>query len=429
LKWAGERQCSQSANNGNLELTRLKNLAINVGVLLLTLTLLVLLVEAGLAVARINGKSYTRFVPGKGVTFIPRAYYRYNKEGFSEGYFNSHGFRDYERAYEKPKGTFRILILGDSYVEALQVALADSFPALLENHLNRLPGDHPRFEVLAMGQSGAGTADAYMRYLDFGARYSPDLVINAFLTGNDFRNNSKFLNREAFGFYIVSDEHENLVLDSSVVDAYEKSLTLPKRLFVVLKEHSYLASLLSERSYLLRDQLREGRFDANPPAPGLNEFDDLNVYLPNPSKNWKDAFQITKKVILKFRDSVEERGARFAIVTLSNAEQVHPDVQKKIKERYPRINFDFEQPDRILDEFSRDNRVMLLKLMPAFLAYHLRSGRYLHGFGTGHGGHWNENGHRLAADEILAFLKDKRLIPFQAANSVGLTAEHVSRRD
>lgn len=131
----------------NSELTRLRALATNVGVLLLSCTLLMLVLEAGFALTQINCKSYVRFVPGKGVTFIPNSYYRHNKEGFSEGRFNSHGFRDYERTYEKPDGVFRILILGDSYVEALQVALADSFPVLLESYLNRLPGDHPRFEV------------------------------------------------------------------------------------------------------------------------------------------------------------------------------------------------------------------------------------------------------------------------------------------
>jgi len=255
-----------------------------------------------------------------------------------------------------------------------------------------------------MGQSGFGTTDAYMRYLNFGTRYSPDLVIDSFLTGNDFLNNSKFLNRGAFGFYFVSDEHGNLVLDSSVVDAHERSLTASKRLFVWLKRHSYLANFLSERIYLLREQTREGSVQANSAAQGLSDFDVLNVYLPNASKSWQDAFETTKKVILKFRDAVEDSGARFAVVTLSNAEQVHPDVQRKVREKYPSLNFDFGQPDQILDQFARDHGVILHRLMPAFLAYHLKTGKYLHGFGGFPTGHWNETGHRLAAEEILAFL-------------------------
>src|SRR5262249_24782497 len=139
---------------------------------------------------RINTKSNSRFIPGLGSTFIPHAYYRHTKEGFSEGYFNSHGLRDYERTYAKPRDTFRILVLGDSCVEALQVALENTFPALLEKRLNENSASR-RFEVLNLGQSGFGTADEYMRYLNFGVNYTPDLVLLAFLTGNDFRNNSK----------------------------------------------------------------------------------------------------------------------------------------------------------------------------------------------------------------------------------------------
>ena len=76
--------------------------------------------EIGLVVLGINTKSNIRFLADKGTTYIPQAYYRHTKEGFSEGYFNAHGFRDYERTYQKPENTFRILIFGDSYVEGLQ---------------------------------------------------------------------------------------------------------------------------------------------------------------------------------------------------------------------------------------------------------------------------------------------------------------------
>ena len=49
--------------------------------------------------------------------------------------------------------------------------------------------------------------------------------------------------------------------------------------------------------------------------------------------------------------------------------------------------------------------------MPAFREHHLRTGQYLHGFGGSKGGHWNENGHRLAADTIFEFLREKGIVP------------------
>ena len=67
-------------------------------------------------------------------------------------------------------------------------------------------------------------------------------------------------------------------------------------------------------------------------APKLDEFSVLNIYLPEPSEHWKEAFDITKGIILKFRNSVEEHGSRFVLVSLSNAAQVYPETQQGIEQ-------------------------------------------------------------------------------------------------
>ena len=166
---------------------------------LLEFAVLCLVIEAVLTVAKVNSRNAIMFDNEKGLSSVPGAYYVNRKEGYSEGYFNSHGFRDFERTWEKSPNTYRILVLGDSYVEAFQVPLEVGFPALLEARLNTA-SHSKRFEVLALGQSGFGTAAEYMRYLNDGVRYSPDIVIVAFLTGNDILDNSKVLNLEKVGF-------------------------------------------------------------------------------------------------------------------------------------------------------------------------------------------------------------------------------------
>ena len=118
-------------------------LAKNLCLVAVVVVILLAVLEAALAISKFNTPANVRFVPSKGFTYIPQAYYRHTKEGYSEGRFNSHGFRDYERTYEKPSGVFRILVLGDSYIEALQVQLEDSFTALLEKasmRRDRQPG-------------------------------------------------------------------------------------------------------------------------------------------------------------------------------------------------------------------------------------------------------------------------------------------------
>jgi len=234
------------------------------------------------------------------------------------------------------------------------------------------------------------------------------MVVLAFLSGNDFLDNSRYLSPGDHLFYFVYDANKNLVLDRSVVDDYEKSLTLPRRLFETLKQHSYLANLISEKVYLLREDSRLKRYKKQAAASNqnatvnqtLDPFSPLNIYVPEPDEHWKEAFDITSAIILKFRDSVEEPHAKFVLVTLTTAEQVHPDSQQ-IAQKSSSIPLDFEKPDRMIEEFARQNGISYLKLLPVFQAYHLKTGKYLHGFGGGHEGHWNENGHCLAAETIF----------------------------
>lgn len=138
--------------------------------------------------------------------------------------------------------------------------------------------------MIALGQSGFGTADAYMRYVNFGVKYSPDLVILAFLTGNDFRDNSKVLSRDVLAYYFVFDDNGQLVLDSSGYEEYERGMLSQVRgLFQSLKRNCYLLSLVSEHVYLLMRQLERTRLE-NPLAGmpqekenrKVDSFSDLN---------------------------------------------------------------------------------------------------------------------------------------------------------
>ncbi len=373
--------------------------------------ILMLMLEFGLSVLQYQTKSIIRLMPGQGNTFVPNAYYRHTKEGFSEGYINSHGFRDKARTYEKGAETFRILVLGDSFVDAFQVALTDTFPALLETKLNT-QADSMRFEVLNLGQSGFGTADAYMRYLNFGAAYDPDLVILAFFPGNDFRNNSKFLDQGEVRFYFVFDDQGHLVLDHSVWERYELGLTWPRRVYQSLRRTSYVANLLAERLDLLRRQMRMSEPSVGPRE--LDVFSDLNIYLPDLSEPWQEAVDITLEGIYMLRRAVEQHGSAFALITLTSAEQVHPHIGRRLRETHGRP-FDYDQPGRILKAFAKRTGMTWLQLLPALREHHRITGMYLHGFGDRQTGHWNETGHRLAADEIFAFLNRQVLVPIAAS--------------
>jgi len=246
----------------------------------------------------------------------------------------------------------------------------------------------------------------------FGVNFSPDLVLLAFVTGADVRTNSKAFNTELSYFFDI-DPEGNAILDESRYTEYGQTYTAGKRLFQQLKQHSFLASLASEWAFKLKYQRRQENLEKTSTVKAqtdskvkLPESSSMNVYLPGMSQRWKDAFAVTEAGLRKIREAVEENGSRFVLVTLTNAEQVHPEVGQKLRDSYS-DDFDFDLPDRIIAKFADDAGIQHLELMPAFREYHSKTGEFLHGFGTGKGGHWNERGHRLAAEKILEFLNEK----------------------
>src|SRR5438093_13114132 len=102
---------------------------------------------------------------------------------------NSVGFRDREHAIAKPSGVRRIVLLGDSFLEAIQVPFEQSVSSVLERRLNERSRTT---EVINFGVSGLGTAREYLTLRECGLRYKPDLVL-LFFVGNDVSDNSKTL--------------------------------------------------------------------------------------------------------------------------------------------------------------------------------------------------------------------------------------------
>src|SRR5258708_2155036 len=105
---------------------------------------------------------------------------------------NSQGWRDREHATAKPAATYRIAVLGDSYVEAMQLELERAFWSLLPERLKSCGFAGGRqIEALTFGVSGYGPAHELLTLQHRVWQYSPDLVLLAFFPGNDVRNNSQ----------------------------------------------------------------------------------------------------------------------------------------------------------------------------------------------------------------------------------------------
>ncbi len=93
---------------------------------------------------------------------------------------NSKGLRDYEYTYEKPVGTYRILVLGDSITFGWGVAFEKTFPKLLEAMLrerNNQTRKYTTVEVINAGIGNYNTRQELASLRKEGMKYEPDEVL------------------------------------------------------------------------------------------------------------------------------------------------------------------------------------------------------------------------------------------------------------
>ncbi len=95
---------------------------------------------------------------------------------------NSRGLRgNREYAYDKPRGTLRILILGDSYTFGEEVSDEETFSFYLQRMI-------PSSEVLNFGVHGYGHDQMLVYLQEEGVKYKPDIVILGFMKVDMVRN-------------------------------------------------------------------------------------------------------------------------------------------------------------------------------------------------------------------------------------------------
>src|SRR6185503_17886868 len=98
---------------------------------------------------------------------------------------NSMGFRDREHRREARRGTYRVLVLGDSIGEGLRIRDDDRiFPAVLEARLRRLGLDA---EVLNFSVNGYNTMQEVETLKEKGLDFRPDLVLVAYCLNDTSR--------------------------------------------------------------------------------------------------------------------------------------------------------------------------------------------------------------------------------------------------
>jgi hypothetical protein len=362
--------------------------------------------EIALRIMDISYPSFYQADPYRGHALIPGISGWWKHEGKGWVSVNKDGLRDKNYNKDKPKNTFRIAVVGDSFAEAIQVNEDKTFWSLMEKKLPQCEQfKQQNIEVINFGVGDYGTAQEYMTLKHHVSQYSPDLVILAVFTGNDIINNSKTLSPEdRFSPFLIKKEGE-YVLDLSFKDTetYQWRNSIPRKSAFFIINNSRILQLLNEARVAIKNRRQLLGNENKSPNKDIVQYLDFNPELyKNKDENWQEAWKITEELIKLIQQETKSINSDLLVVTLSNPDQVYPD--KSLRDDYfkkAEINDEF-YPDKRIAELGKKEGFEVLNLAPILQSYADENKSFLHGFeNTMMGsGHWNELGHKLAGEEI-----------------------------
>ena len=330
----------------------------------------------------------------------------WSTEGRSFVRISSAGLRDREYSAEKPPDTFRVAVLGDSFAEALQVPVEQTFWAVAEQRLAACTAlNGKNVEFINFGVSGYGTAQELLMLRHRVWQFEPDLVLLA-VCHNDLQDNSSRLGaREPKPYYELCDGH--LVLDTSFRQSpfYLAASTKYEQHKARVINSSYLLQLLKQAKmnwHLARQPRR-----TDPPEPGgLRDMaTSNNIYAPPQSEAEMEAWQVTERLIAEMAQEVTAKGADFALMTITTPLQVYPDPAVRAA-AVRESDADLFYMENRLARLGASQRFPVLTLAEPLQAAAEADGLFLHGFPNTElgSGHWNETGHGLAGRRLADWL-------------------------
>ncbi len=379
---------------------KLKKTLLKLGVSLLTLLMMLALIEVVLRIREAGEPSPSETPGKKAPMYIPLnspILYGLNP---AHPEINSLGLRDDEMSVEKPAGTLRVLVLGDSVTFGVGVHRDKAFP----NQLERLMRPFGNVEVINAGVPGYTAYNELQYYLTEGRKLEPDIVVLGFCM-NDAVNP-----RLHWGGY-TKKQIVDIPDEAIPNEAYDRNRAIP-----LLRQRQRQAGKeefdpsFASRFALYRFVKRRmpGLFHEEslivPPAPKrkpgapdvptyvtAEDSVSIEVLLDRTTPEWRWLAGIYDRLI----EAIREDGGRLVFAAFPLAYQMDPG--------YPYL------PQNQLAEFFKERSVRYVDLLPVFKLHPKGNIFFLNRASSYDIWHITEQGHTLTAGELMRVMKE--LVP------------------
>lgn len=275
-----------------------------------------------------------------------------------------------------------ILVLGDSFLEAVQVENRNTVPEVLQGSLNQLPDINTRF--YNSGVAGWGPNHYFLegqRLLEKG-QFKIDQVLVFLYVANDM------VNFERDSFREVERVQSKAFQMPRSFDRMELTRALIHPLGDYLERKSHLFMLVKRRNMGLLTKLGMSSY----------YFPDIFQTKNQAMRRWK----VTTRICKKIRDMFKDHEIPVSFVLIPTSYQVNESVMDEYMGYFDidADSVDLEQPNRILKErFTQDSMRLYDPL--DFFRQKTENGSILYGVVDSH---FNAQGHASMAEYLLPIL-------------------------
>jgi len=263
-------------------------------------------------------KKVSRFnnLVGTGFNANATVTYRNKRGDYTKRKVNRWGFLDKEWEENKAPRTYRIGFFGDSFTEARQVQLEQTFFNIIEKNVA-----DTTLECLSFGISEFSTLQSYITSKQYMNKFDLDIVVYVFYE-NDPGDNLKEIKKLDYIPY-ADLKNDTLIIDTSFINNNMYRNTLKYKLVDFSLRRSVLLNTLVQRSKLIHKygiRIKNQSAITSPLQNNTVDIDQNQRPSTWPDSLYQKAQLIAKKIILKWNKEVVESGKVFVILDVP-----HPD--------------------------------------------------------------------------------------------------------
>lgn len=309
---------------------------------------------------------------------------------------NRFGFNDRDYPLDKPEGTFRILVVNDSFGWA--GGRDGNYTEVFERLLVKRYGEG-RIEVINSGYPMTHTGEQLEMLRKFGLQYSPDLVIHGFFVGNDFVDSHRYRKRIVVNdaYFDVDKRRERVLFGYPMVP------------------QSRLLHVVRQRTRLAMERLRSGGGTATGSDPaevrgtfssqtflhierGRMEFCNVRQHQAG---TFADRVAFTRENLTAMAALLKSHNIEFAVALYPDEFQVNPTLRQQLIASFGlRLSeYDLELPQRLARTHLEALQVPVIDLLKPFQERGKEEALYLL-----RNTHWNGAGRQLAGELLFANL-------------------------